>query len=232
MQPCLGRTKDGVILIHVDDILYTGSADFFEKELLPVCKERFSVKWKALDGVGSAITFLRRKITLVEQGLMVVPGTQVMKLVENFESHFGKVREQLISCDSSIQLEDVSNELAAADAAAFRSMVGMCLYLSRDRPDISFTVKEISGKMSRPTLTSLQHLMKLVGYLKRSGDLGVLVKYPEAGKGKWRTCLEKYWILESYSDADWASNKVHRKSTSCGVHMLNGCFLFSSSRTQ
>ena len=112
----------------------------------------------------------------------------------------------------------------------FVHIVGMCLYLSRDRPDIGFTVKEISGKMSRPT--SLQHLKKLVGYLKRSGDLGVLLKYPEAGKGKWRTCLEKYWILESYSDADRASSKVHRKSTRGGVHMLNGCFLFSSSRTQ
>ena len=43
---------------------------------------------------------------------MVVPGTQVMRVVENFESHFGKVREQLIPCDSSIQLQDVSKELA------------------------------------------------------------------------------------------------------------------------
>ena len=102
----------------------------------------------------SAITFLRRKITMVSEGLMVVPGTQVMRVVENFENHFGKVREQLIPCDSSIQLQDVSKELAQADAAVFRSIVGMCLYFSRDRPDISFTVKEVSGKMSRPTLTS------------------------------------------------------------------------------
>ena len=44
VQPCLGRTKKGVILIHVDDVLYTGDAEFFEKELLPVCQKRFSVK--------------------------------------------------------------------------------------------------------------------------------------------------------------------------------------------
>ena len=116
---------------------------------------------------------------MVNEGLMVVPGTQVIKLVENFESHFGKVREQLIPCDSSMQLEDVPNELVPADAAVFRSIVGLCLYLSRDRPDMSFTVKEVSGKMSRPTLMSLQHLRKLVGYLKRSGDLGSLLKYPD-----------------------------------------------------
>ena len=64
------------------------------------------------------------------------------------------------------------------------------------------------------------------------GDLGIFLQYPQPGVGKWRTSSEKYWILESYSDADWASNKAHRKSTGCGVHLLNGCFLFASSRTQ
>ena len=83
----------------------------------------------------------------------------------------GAVRGQLIPCDASIQLEDVSAELTSEDAAVFRRVVGMCLYLSRDRPDIIFPVKEVSGKMSRPTLTSLQHLRKLIGYLKKMGDL-------------------------------------------------------------
>ena len=75
VQPCLGRTKDGVILIHVDDILYTGRQCGVFREKILVCQERFSVKSKALDGVGSAITFLRRKISMVDEGLMVVPGT-------------------------------------------------------------------------------------------------------------------------------------------------------------
>ena len=152
-------------------------------------------------------------------------------MVEVFEDHFGAVRGQLIPCDASIQLEDVSAELTPTDAAVFRRVVGMCLYLSWDRPDIIFSVKEISGKMSCPTFTSLQHLRKLIGHLKKMGDLGIFLQHPQPGAGKWRTSLEKYWLLESYSDADWASNKAHRKSTSCGVHLLNGCLLFASSRT-
>mgnify|MGYP007058683112 CR=1 FL=1 len=83
------------------------------------------------------ITFLKKKISLVANGLMVVPGTQVHKVVEVFENHFGAVRGQLIPCDASIQLEDVSAELTSEDAAVFRRVVGMCLYLSRDRPDIA-----------------------------------------------------------------------------------------------
>jgi len=64
--------------------------------------------------------------------------------------------------------------------------------LSRDRPGIIFPVKEVSGKMSRPTLTSLQHLRKLIGYLKKMGDLKIFLQHPQPGVGKWRTSSEKY----------------------------------------
>ena len=39
-------------------------------------------------------------------------------------------------------------------------------------------------------------------------------------------------MIETFSDSDWSGNKQHRRSTSCGVHTLNGGFLFASSRTQ
>ena len=41
-----------------------------------------------------------------------------------------------------------------------------------------------------------------------------------------RISFEKTWILETYSDADWAGNRVRRKSTSCGIHFLNGSLVF------
>ena len=39
-------------------------------------------------------------------------GTDVKSKVETFETHFGKVKSQTIPCDSSIQLEDVSQPLS------------------------------------------------------------------------------------------------------------------------
>ena len=39
-------------------------------------------------------------------------------------------------------------------------------------------------------------------------------------------------MLESYSDADWSSNRCHRRSTSCGMHFLNGSFVYGTSRNQ
>ena len=104
----------------------------------------------------------------------------------------GKTRPQAIPCDSNIQVEDRS----------------------------AFTVKELSGAMSRPTYTALQRLKKMVGYLKSTPDYCVLLEIPVGGQGRWHSA-DQYWLLESFSDSDWSSNQMHRRSTSCGVHMLN-----------
>ena len=50
--------------------------------------------------------------------------------------------------------------------------------------------------------------------------------------GKWKQGGEQFWILETFTDADWSSNQAHRKSTSCGIHFVNGSLVFGSSRTQ
>ena len=54
----------------------------------------------------------------------MVPGTDVKSIVETFETHFGKVKSQTIPCDSSIQLEDVSQSLSQVDAGWYRSVAG------------------------------------------------------------------------------------------------------------
>ena len=86
--------------------------------------------------------------------------------------------------------------------------------------------------MSSPSVSSLHHLRKLSGFMKSVGDVGVKMQTPQPGIGKMQSGGSHSWILESYSDADWSSNKSHRRSTSCGVHMLNGCFMYGSSRSQ
>ena len=50
----------------------------------------------------------------------MVPGTNFDKLVENFESNFGQVRVQHVTCGASIQLPDVSSNLTSRDAHSWR----------------------------------------------------------------------------------------------------------------
>eukprot|EP00435_Cladocopium_sp_Y103_P044674 s1582_g12.t1 len=230
-QPCLASNGTSTLLIHVDDILFVGNKSEWET-FLKGMSLKFAVSHSELDGPGTSITFLRRTITEMDGWLMLTPGTSVSKVVSAFETAFGPARAQKIPCDGSIQLEDNSEKLKPNDASQFRSIIGLCLYVARERPDLMYTIKELACAMAAPTLTSLQRLRKLVGFMKTLGDVAVKLKTPVAAEGK--TCCDGnyFWVLESYTDADWSSNKSHRRSTSCGMHYLNGAFVYGSSRSQ
>ena len=70
---------------------------------------------------------------------MLTPGTSVSKVVLAFEKAFGSARVQKIPCDGSIQLEDNSEKLKPADASS--SIIGLCLYVARERPDLMYTMR-------------------------------------------------------------------------------------------
>eukprot|EP00435_Cladocopium_sp_Y103_P035447 s2263_g9.t1 len=231
-QPCLARSSGGVVLIHVDDLLFAGNKRYFHEQFLETCKKEFVLNVSELGGPGTSISFLKKRLISLEDGILIAPGTPVQKIIDSFEQSFGAVRCQLIPCDNSILLEDASTSLNAVDSSHYRSIVGMWLYLSRDRPDCMYTIKELAGRMSSPTLAALQQLRKLIGYLKQTGDVGIKLVHPSPGHGKLKVTTDRHWILETYSDSDWMGNRVHRRSTSCAVHLVNGNHVFSSSRTQ
>eukprot|EP00435_Cladocopium_sp_Y103_P000692 s4023_g1.t1 len=123
---------------------------------------------------------------------------------------------QEIPCDASIQNEDNSPNLTQADSSAYRSMIGLLLHLTRDRVDIMYSVKELSSCMPAPTMGALQKLRKLVGYLKGSGEMGIKLTVPEHGKGHWKHGGERFWLVETFTDADWSgSRKAQEKHLQC-----------------
>ena len=235
-QPCLAKCVDGgcnnVFMVHVDDLLFCGSKSFWTEKFLPAMSKEFSVSCSVMEKTGDSISFLKRRMVKLDDGIMVVPGTTAEKVVTCFEKAFGVSKVQKIPCDAGIQNEDSTPGLTTKDASAYRSVVGLLLYLARDRPDLMFSVKEVAASMSCPTLCALQRLRKLVGYLKGSGDFGIKLIPPEFGHGRWKQGAECFWVVETFSDADWAANKSHRRSTSCAVHFINNSLAYASSRTQ
>ena len=130
---------------------------------------------------------------------MLTPGTSVEKVVKAFESAFGVARKQKVPCDSSIRLPDGSEKLNSKDCSSYRSIIRLCLYVSRERPDLMFTIKELASSMAAPTLTSVQRLRKLVGYMKHVGDLALRLGVPMPGQGifffRWRYNLDSGDLL-------------------------------------
>ena len=62
LREFLARTKDAAIMRHVDDILYVGTKQFWDGSFLKEMKSKFTVSHEQLEGPGTSIKFLRRKI--------------------------------------------------------------------------------------------------------------------------------------------------------------------------
>eukprot|EP00435_Cladocopium_sp_Y103_P051916 s97_g16.t1 len=205
-QPCLAKcVVDGIhncFMIHVDDLFFTASAEFWSNKFLPTMKAKFNISYNELQEDGSSISFLKRKLVKLADGLMIVPGTTVEKVVGCFERAFSVARVQKVPSDGSIQNEDSSQMLGANDSKANRSVISLLLNMARDRIDVMFTVKELASCMSSPSVCALQRLRKLIGYLKFSGNRGMKFGYPEHGCGKWKTGGENFFMVETFADAD------------------------------
>ena len=107
------------------------------------------------------------------------------------------------------------------DVAKYRTGVCTLLYISGDRPDIQFVVKELARHLRKPYESQFKVLKRLCRYLQ--GTAGGHIYFP---------CVGKFENALAYTDTNWGNCKWSRKSTSSGHLMISGCLLFSYSRTQ
>ena len=86
----------------------------------------------------------------------------------------------------------------------YRSGVGMLLYLIKhSRPDIANSVWELSKVMDKPTIAGYQEMKWVIKYVLDTGDRGLLI-HPKEVEGEW--------ILQVFSDSDYAGNQETRIS--------------------
>ena len=107
------------------------------------------------------------------------------------------------------------------EVTSFRRTAARANYLSLDRADIQFAVKEICRGMANPTKGDGRKLRRLGRYLKDSPRC--VMEYPYQG------VVEE---LSGYSDSDWAGCRRTAKSTSGGAIMRGAHCLKTWAATQ
>jgi hypothetical protein len=112
--------------------------------------------------------------------------------------------------------------LSPPEASRFRAMAARANFLSLDRPDVQYAVKELCRDMAAPTATSWMKLKRLARYL---------LQYPRL---VWdfsdrRTDSS---VIRVFTDSDWAGCPKTRKSTSGGVVLFRGVAVKHWSTTQ
>ena len=226
------KEKDLGLLIHVDDMVIGGEPQAVDK-LVEFLKSQFKISVED----GDKISFLKRTIEKEETCTRIKVNE---KYLEGLVSMFNGVKRRktpgdfIVNDEPLVDLEDIKR---------YRSGVGTLLYISGDRPDIQYYVKELAGKLQNPTKGAMANLVQLVGYLSATFDYHVKMD----GKDPARSFREKaeglatgpryedaddIWMLEVAVDADWSGQKQTRASTSSGSIFIGGIWVYSYARTQ
>ena len=99
-------------------------------------------------------------------------------------------------------------------------MIRSLLYLTASRSDIMFSVCLCARFQADPRKVHLSAIKRIFRYLKGTANLGLCYKRRENFK------------QQGYSDANYAGDKVERKSTSGGCHFMEGNLISWMSKKQ
>ena len=95
----------------------------------------------------------------------------------------------------------------SVDSSLYRSMIGSLLYLTANRPDISYSVGVCARYQANPKEFHMIALKRIIKYVKTTADFGV-----------WDS-KDTNDSLAGYSDTDWVGNADDRKRTSGGFFL-------------
>ena len=117
--------------------------------------------------------------------------------------------------------ENQEYALSQQDATTYRALAARCNYMAQDRPDLSFSSKELCREFSVPSVGSFRKLKRLVRYL--CGMPRLVYRYDFQPMPK---------SIQVYVDTDFAGCKETRRSTSGGTVMLGSSCVKHWSKTQ
>jgi len=101
-------------------------------------------------------------------------------------------------------------------------MIGSLLYLTASRPNILFSVCLCARFQSDPRESHLTTVKRIFRYLKGTTNLGLL----------YRKSLNYNYKLIGFCDADYAGDRIERKSTSGNCHFLGENLISWASKRQ
>nr|GEW96815.1 putative ribonuclease H-like domain-containing protein [Tanacetum cinerariifolium] len=140
-----------------------------------------------------------------EDGIFISQDKYVAEILKKFDFLSVKTTSTPIETQKPLVKDE---EAADVDVHLYRSMIGSLMYLTAFRPDIMFVVCACSRFQVTPKTSHLQAVKRIFRYLKGQSNLGLW--YPKVSS----------FDLKAYSDSDYASANLDRKSITGGCYFL------------
>ena len=205
--------------MHMDDLYGCGPEGNVKKFLESIHQQ---VKMKSeIHGPGDEFTHLKRVRSLDNEGNMHIrPDPKHIQAAVEILGIVGCRPASTPAVAGGTQSKKWEKEvpLDEEDSKIYRSVTGILMYLSPDRPDAQFAIRELTKSLKEPLGEDMTKLIRVVRYLSGTPDYGV--KFSPGNSE----------VLNVYSDTDWANCKKSRTSTACATFVANNCLLGSYSR--
>ncbi|KAI0494866.1 hypothetical protein KFK09_025012 [Dendrobium nobile] len=181
------------LLVYTDDILVTDNDEAAISEILTKLHTEFSLKHLGHDN-----HFLGINIQHTADTYFLSQQSYANSIIQ---------QSNLLKCNpvanpsSTKQPTDIPLDPNWSDPSLYRQLTGALQYLTITHPDIAYAVNNLSQHMHDPQPTHLLMFKRLLRYRKGMAHFGLPITKSDL-------------CLRTYSDADWASDPVTRKSTS------------------
>ncbi|WZZ36046.1 hypothetical protein YC2023_019447 [Brassica napus] len=204
-----------VILIYVDDIIITGSDKEGIISTKVFLKSTFDIK-----DLGELKYFLGIEICRSKEGLFLSQRKYTLDLLNEAGKLGARVAKTPLEDGYKVLREGEIEDKPYADVKHYRRMVGKLIYLTITRPDVCFAVNQVSQNMQAPKIHHWNMVERILRYLREA-----------PGQGVWMGCNKNTEIV-GYCDADWARDRVDKRSTTGYCTFIGGNLVTWKSKKQ
>jgi hypothetical protein len=153
-------------------LLCVGKRDFVVNKFLGCLQSKYEVSTQLLEKPGDEVSFLKRKMVLQHDAGITIQTHH--KHVDQMCSLLGlnkRLQNKRTPGHSEMDQLDTSGELSSDQARAFRTCVGILLYLAPDLPHYQHVLRHLATYSTQPTTCSMTVLRHLVSYLACHEDI-------------------------------------------------------------
>ncbi|KAJ3702073.1 hypothetical protein LUZ61_005778 [Rhynchospora tenuis] len=201
-----------LVQIYVDDIIFGSTNATLAEEFSSLMSSEFEMSM-----MGELNFFLGLQIKQLQDGIFISQTKYAKELIKKFGIEDSKRCDTPMGKSACIDADDKG---VAMDITLYRGMIGSLLYLTASRPDIMYAVCLCARYQANPKESHHKAVKRILRYVKGTQNLGLWY-------GK-QTELD----LVGYTDADFAGDRMDRKSTSGTCQFLGGSLVSWSSRKQ
>ncbi|KAG7536932.1 Integrase catalytic core [Arabidopsis suecica] len=194
-----------VVLIYVDDLIISGDNKEGINNTKTFLKSTFDIK-----DLGELKYFLGREVCRSPEGLFLSQRKYTLDLLNETGYKDAKPAKTPLEEGYKVDRKGEKEDEKFNDTPLYRKLVGKLIYLTNTRPDICFAVNQVSQHMQAPTVYHWSMVERILRYLKGS-----------SGQGIWMG-KNSNTELVGYCDADYAGDRMDRRSTTGYCTFLGG----------